>query len=47
MQSNKVLNNIKGIGLALSLLVGFMLISGMNVQAQYRDQNNKAKKLVR
>lgn len=41
MQSNNLIKNIRNIGFALSLLVGFVLISGVNVQAQYRDQNNR------
>jgi flagellar biosynthesis/type III secretory pathway protein FliH len=41
MKSNNLLKNIKNIGLALSLLVGFMLFSGSNAQAQYQRQNDR------
>jgi flagellar biosynthesis/type III secretory pathway protein FliH len=40
MKLNNLLKNIKSIGLALSLLVGFLLISGSSVHAQYQNRQN-------
>jgi hypothetical protein len=40
MKLNNLLKNIKNIGLALSLLVGFLLIAGTNVHAQYQGRQN-------
>jgi len=41
MKLNNIRKNIKSIGLVLSLVVGFVLISGSNVQAQYQGRNNR------
>src|ERR1044072_1344760 len=40
MKLNNLLKNIKNIGLALSLLVGFLLIAGTNVHAQCQGRQN-------
>jgi|GEM_PF-2065162 len=40
MYTNNTINKIKKIGILLSLILGFMLISSTETSAQYRDNRN-------
>ncbi len=40
MNINKLQRAVKGIGLALSLVFGFVLLCGISVNAQYRDNGD-------